>query len=256
MTLLATTRRSRIMDLLHSQDSVRTEEIAQSLGVSVETVRRDLARLEQSGELTRVHGGAVAAAVPGSTEPAFDTREEIAAEAKTAVARTAAELMTSAHTIFIDIGTTATTVARQVPSDLRATVITPSIRVAQILAEHPSLSVLMVGGLVRAGDLATSGATAVDFLREVHPDVAFLGSGGLSVQHGLTDYELGEVPVKRMVLHNSHRTFVLADSSKVGVVAPWHVCALTDMTGVITDSGLPRRERESLEAAGVGLLIA
>lgn len=255
MTLLATTRRSRIVDLLRSQHSMRTEEIAQSLAVSVETVRRDLARLERDGELTRVHGGAVAGAVPGSKEPAFDTREEIAAEAKTAIARTAAEMMSSAHTIFIDIGTTAMTVARHVPADLRATVVTPSIRVAQILAEHPSLSVLMVGGLVRAGDLATSGATAVDFLRGMHPDVAFLGSGGVSVEHGLTDYELSEVPVKRMVLQNSHRTFVLADSSKVGVVAPWHVCALSDLAGVITDAALPPRDRDGMEAAGVRLVV-
>lgn len=253
--MLAATRRSKIVDLVQEQRSVRTEEIARTLGVSVETIRRDLEHLDLGGDLVRVHGGAVLADLAGISEPAFATREGLAAEAKTVIGRAAAALMESAHTIYLDIGTTAASAARQVPGDLNATVITSSMRVAEILAVHPTLTVLIVGGVVRRGDLAVSGSTAVDLLRDIHPDVAFVGSGGVALEQGLTDFEMAEVPLKRMVLRNSKRTFVLADSTKIGRVAPYRVSDLAEATGVITDPDISDAERERLEAADVKVVI-
>jgi len=254
MMMLAAARRAEILEMLRRRKAIRSEEVAASLGVSVETVRRDLEHLDHAGELVRVHGGAVPVDVAAIAEPPFEARTALAAESKQAIGRAAADLVRTARTVFLDVGTTAMQVANSISSDAHATIITPSFRVAEILAKHPSITVMVPGGVVRNGDLAISGATAVDFLRDISPDVALLGSGGLTVERGLTDFELAEIPLKRVALRNSARVYVLADSTKIGVVAPYRVCDLSEVTGVVTDAALSPQDGENLTAAGLEIV--
>ncbi len=240
--MLAVERRERILRSLERSAAVSTDEFAAELGVSPETVRRDLIQLERKGMLRRVHGGAAPLARPArltSAEPVYSERVLEQFEAKQVIGVAAAALVQPGQTVVIDVGTTCLEVARALPHDLRATIATPSLLVAAELSTRPGVGVLMAGGRVRAGDLACSGAETIDFFRDLHADIAFLGSGALSPAAGLTDYNRDEVPTKRMILARAEKVLALVDSSKFDRVAPYRVCDLSDLDGIVAETSLP-----------------
>jgi DeoR family fructose operon transcriptional repressor len=237
--VLAVERRHRILTSLERSPAITTDEFAAELGVSPETVRRDLIELERRGMLRRVHGGAASLTRFAPEEPAYSERVLEQSEAKRAIGAAAATLVTPGQTVVIDVGTTSLEVARALPHDLRATIATPSLLVAAELATRPNVEVLVAGGRVRPGDLACSGAETIGFFRDLHAEMAFLGSGAISPAVGLTDYNRDEVPTKRVITANAEQVFVLADSSKFDRAAPYRVCDLADLDGIVTDTPLP-----------------
>lgn len=212
---------------------VSTEELADRCQASAETIRRDLIALEQAGLLARVHGGA--AGVPANREPDFGERSNVGRAAKTAIGNTAAGLLAGSTTVFFDVGTTVLAAAQALPHQFRGLVATSSLLVAAELAGRDGVEVLVSGGRVRAGDLALANSRTVEFFADLHADVAILGSGGVDPTAGLTDFHLDEVAVRRTMLAQASRSFVLADSTKLGRVAPHRVCGLAAVTAVITD---------------------
>ncbi|MFG2017961.1 DeoR/GlpR family DNA-binding transcription regulator [Actinomadura geliboluensis] len=256
MVVLAPERHRRIGDALRDRSVVRTEELAVLLGVSAETVRRDLMVLERRGELVRVHGGATSVAVGSSGEEApFAERAGADREAKAAIGRAAAALVRPGQTVIIDVGTTALEVARALPPDFHGVVATCSLLAAAELAGRPRVEVLVAGGRLRPGDLACSGAGTAQFFADLNADVAFLGSGGVDASAGLTDYHLDEVATRRVMIANTVRSYVLADSRKLGRVAAHRVCGLDAFDEVITDKTPSPALREALEESG-GLIVA
>jgi DeoR family fructose operon transcriptional repressor len=239
MPVLAVERRRRILTSLARSVAITTDEFAAELGVSPETVRRDLIELERRGMLRRVHGGAASLARLAPEESAYSERVLEQAEAKRAIGAAAAALVASGQTVVIDVGTTSLEVARALPHDLRATIATPSLLVAAELSTRPQVQVLVAGGRVRPGDLACSGTETIDFFRDLHAEIAFLGSGAISPTVGLTDYHRDEVPTKRVIIANAEQVLVLADSSKFGRSAPYRVCDLSDLDGIVTDAPFP-----------------
>jgi len=237
--VLAVERRRRILTSLERAPAVTTDKFAAELGVSPETVRRDLIELERRGMLRRVHGGAASLARLAAAESAYSERILEQSEAKRAIGAAAAGLVAARQTVVIDVGTTSLEVARALPHDLRATIATPSLLVAAELSKRPHVQVLVAGGQVRAGDLACSGAETTGFFRDLHADIAFLGSGAVSPAAGLTDYHRDEVPTKRVIIAHAQRVLVLADSSKFDRSAPYRVCDLSDLDGIVTDTPLP-----------------
>jgi DeoR/GlpR family transcriptional regulator of sugar metabolism len=135
-------------------------------------------------------------------------------------------------------------------------VITPSLPVAVELADRPGIEVLVAGGRVRAGDLACSNAHAKAFFADVYADIAFLGSGGVDARTGLTDFHLDEVDIRRTIIANSSRSYILADSSKLGQVAPYRVCGLSEIDGLITDRTPPPSIAAAFEETGGVVLSA
>lgn len=234
--MLPVVRHDTIVGAVNSASTVSTDELVQLLGVSAETVRRDLALLEERGAIRRVHGGAASVHGGGrGEEPSYTERTGIRHQAKAELARVAAGLLESGQTIVIDIGTTAVELARAIPPGFRGTIATPSLLVAVELAGRPGVDVLVSGGRVRNGDLACASAHANAFFAGLYADIAFIGSGGLHVSAGLTDYHLDEIDIRRTVIANSARSFILADSSKLGHIAPHRVCDLTSVSGLITE---------------------
>jgi DeoR family fructose operon transcriptional repressor len=239
MPLLAVERRRRILTSLERSSAITTDEFAAELGVSPETVRRDLIELERRGMLRRVHGGAASLARLAPEESAYSERLLEQSDAKRAIGAAAAALVVPGQTVVIDVGTTSLEVARALPHDLRATIATPSLLVAAELSTRPHVQVLVAGGRVRPGDLACSGAETIDFFRDLHAEIAFLGSGAISPAVGLTDYHRDEVPTKRVIIGNAEKVLVLADSSKFDRSAPYRVCDLSDLDGIVTDAPFP-----------------
>jgi DeoR family fructose operon transcriptional repressor len=252
--VLAAERHSRIVSILQTRQYVRNEALADALGVSLETVRRDLAALEHDGRLTRVRGGASRQRAASSEEAIYAERSLLATEEKVTMSRAAAKLVRPGMTLMIDVGTSCLNVAKALPETFTGRVVTCSLLAAMELSDRVDIEIIVVGGRLRSGDLAVSNGQAVAFLEDLHPDLAFLGSGGLDAEAGLTDYYPDEIASRRVVLRNASRAYVLVDSSKHGRVAPFKVCDLGALTGVITDSSPDTELAAALARAGVELI--
>jgi DeoR/GlpR family transcriptional regulator of sugar metabolism len=234
-------RQRRILAVLDADDIVRPADLADRLNVSVETIRRDLLALEQSGQVRRVYGGATRARHSSrSTEPVRAERVMLHQSAKEEIGRLAAGLVSDQDTIFIDVGTTACQVARYLAPTFHGRVITNNVLVVTALAERPEVSLHMLGGRVRHDELSCSGPDAEEQASRYYADKAFLGSGGVHPGAGLTDYHIDEIGVRQHMITNASGIYVLADASKLGHVALRQVCGWDRITGVITDASAER----------------
>jgi DeoR family fructose operon transcriptional repressor len=251
--MLPTQRRQAILAEVRQTRAVSAEKLARRYSVSLETIRRDLRGLRDQGLLERVYGGALSVR---SSEGDFATRSSLHGPRKQAIARLAATLIEPADTIVIDIGTTALEVARALPETFRGRVLTNSVPVAMALAGRPEIELLLCGGQVRHGDAACHGAQAEAFFADFYADKAFLGSGGVHAQAGLTDYHPPEVTTRRTIIAHAAASYVLADSSKLGAIAVHRVCPLSRVTAVLTDPGASAEVTETLTSAGCTLLSA
>ena len=245
--MLPTQRRQAILAELRQAKAVSAEELARKFGVSLETIRRDLRGLRDRGLLERVYGGALPVR---STEGDFATRSSLHATSKLAIAQLAATLIEPEDTIVIDIGTTALEVARALPEAFRGRVLTNSVPAAMALADREEVELLLCGGQVRRGDAACFGAQAEAFFADFYADKAFLGSGGVHAQAGLTDYHPPEVATRRTIIAHAAASYVLADSSKLGAIAVHRVCPLSRVTAVLTDPDADAEAIEALTSAG------
>jgi DeoR/GlpR family transcriptional regulator of sugar metabolism len=181
--VLTDERRSLILGRLRTQGRVLATDLTAELGVSADTVRRDLRELDAAGLLRRVHGGALPR--HGDASP-FATRARRAPEAKASIARRAAGCVRDGQVVVLDGGTTTLELARALRDDLSVNVITTSPPIALALAGHPRLEVTVVGGTLRPNALVTVGATAIEVLRMIRADVVFLGVCGLHPEIGVT----------------------------------------------------------------------
>ncbi len=248
-------RRRSIVELVRTRPLVRADELASHLGVSIETIRRDLHALEEAGLTRRVYGG-VTRPPAHSFEAPFEQRRITNAEAKRAMARLAVSLVYPDSTIVLDIGTSVAEIARQLPAEFHGRVITNSILVAAELGGRAGMELLVTGGRVRLGDLACYGPHAEALLEGFYGGIAFLGSGAVHPAIGLTDHHIDEIPSRRIVIDHADEVYVMADSSKLGQVAPAKVCDLAALTAIITDDGVEPALRQAFAEAGVRLLIA
>ncbi|MEZ0357572.1 DeoR/GlpR family DNA-binding transcription regulator [Mycobacterium sp. SA01] len=255
--MLPVARQEAIVEAVSSSgQAVSTDDLVRRLGVSAETVRRDLALLEERGVIRRVHGGAAAVDQRRAMEPSFTERSVIRHQAKAQIAKVAVGLMENGQTVVLDIGTTAVAVAQAIPRGFTGTIVTPSLPVAVELADRPGIQVLLAGGRVRPGDLACSNAHTKAFFADIYPDLALIGSGGVDARSGLTDFHLDEIDVRRTIIANSARSYILADSSKLGQVAPHRVCALSAVDGLITDQSTDTAVAAAFDETGGVVLSA
>ncbi|WP_073791415.1 DeoR/GlpR family DNA-binding transcription regulator [Streptomyces sp. CB01580] len=247
--MLAAERHALISQAIQEGRVVSTAELADTLDVSTETIRRDFAELESKGLLVRVRGGATRTDHL-SDEPPFRERNSAAGEAKAVISALAAELVRPGQTVVIDVGTTAMHVARALAKNFTGVVLTCSVPVVNELAEATGIEVHLSAGRMRRGDLALSGPVTQRFFEDVYADVAFLGSGGVHDEAGLTDFHLDECHVRRVIMQNSAVNYVLADGSKFQRIAPYRVAPLEHIDGLITDQRPPEELARTLAAAG------
>lgn len=242
-------RHQHILAALRTQGRIDAAAVAAELGVTSETVRKDLIQLERSGLLRRVHGGAVSAERL-SMEPVVASRTEFTEE-KTRIARAALAHVPHGGSILIDAGSTTAQVADQLPGDIDLTVYTNTLTVALGLLNRPRITVYTLGGRLRAPTLAEVGDVAARTLAEINVDVAFLGTNGISLVRGLTTPDPEEAAVKRLMLRTAQRRILLADHSKVGLVRGTRHAELSDMSLMITDTRLSGSRLADLQKTGV-----
>ena len=248
--LMPAKRRREMIALFADDPVIHLDSLAERFGVSRETVRRDLIALENQGLVERVHGGGMRLEVH-SSEPSFHERLETRSEQKSTMAQAAASLIGDSGSIFLDVGTSVARIADYLPPTFSGQVITNSIIAATKLGERENVDVVLCGGHMRHGDLALSGPQAAEFLQDVFVEIAFLGCGGVDPTHGITDFYLDEIALKRIVIRNSGSTYVLADSTKIGKVATKRVCPLDQITGIVTDAEANAELVSELRSLGV-----
>lgn len=248
--MLAGERQARILDEVRRRGSVRVTALAEMLGVSDMTIRRDLDALSSQSLVDKVHGGATAHARLSTDEPGFEAKWLQQQQEKEAIARAAAELVHPGMAVGLSAGTTTWTLAQRLNDVDELTIVTNSMQVAQALQRRPASgrTVILTGG-VRTPSDALVGPVAVAALTQLHLDVLFLGVHGMSQRAGYSTPNLLEADVNRAFVEASHRLVVVADHTKWGQVGLSSIAALQAADVVITDTGLPRDARRHLEDA-------
>ncbi len=242
-------RQQAIVRTLRTHGRVDVGEVAAELGVTHETVRKDLIALERGGLLRRVHGGAVP--IEHLTfEPAVATRLGLVQE-KQRIAKAAFEHVPAEGSVLLDSGSTPARLAEIFPTDRPLTVFTNALPTALTLLARSNLCVHTLGGHVRTVTSAAVGHWANRTLSELNVDVAFLGTNGISLDRGLTTPDPEEAATKRLMVSAARRRIVLADHSKVGRMSLCRFAELHDVDLLITDAGLPDDQLTALEAAGL-----
>jgi DeoR/GlpR family transcriptional regulator of sugar metabolism len=251
--VLTDERRSLILERIRTQGRVLAADLTTELGVSADTVRRDLRELDDAGLLRRVHGGALPR--HGDAAP-FAARARRAPEAKVSIARRAAECVRDDQIVVLDGGTTTLELARALRDDLRAHVITTSPPIALALADHPGLEVTVVGGTLRPNALVTVGAAAIEALRMIRADVVFLGVCGLHPEIGVTTEDLEERHVKAAMIDGAAEVVALADHDKLGTAMPVVVAPISAVTRLVTDADVDDAAIAPYQALGIEVLRA
>jgi DeoR/GlpR family transcriptional regulator of sugar metabolism len=233
--LLGDERRERILGWLASEGMVRASDLADRLDVSLDTVRRDLRDLAVAGSLRRVHGGALPAS-PGPSSFRARLPDDVAAKASIARRAISANLIGRGDVAALSGGTTMLEFARLLSDELRATTITSSLDVAVALADHPGLTVDVIGGRLHPQARTMVGADAVRALRDVRPDVCVLSACSLHATAGPTLRHREEAEVVRAMVDDAARVIVLATASKLGTAGPYVVADLERIDLLITDA--------------------
>ncbi|GIJ23127.1 DeoR/GlpR family DNA-binding transcription regulator [Micromonospora lutea] len=243
--MLAQQRHAAILDRVRATGAARVGELAAEFGVSDMTIRRDLDLLHERGLLAKVHGGATVAGV--TDEPGFRVKSVRQQAEKTAIAARAAQLVRPGSAIALSAGTTTAELARHLVDVPALTVVTNSLRVADILHErgHADQTVVLTGG-VRTPSDALVGPLAVGAIRTLHLDLLFLGVHGITERTGFTTPNLTEAETNRALVAAADRLVVLADHTKWGTVG---ISAITDLGTadvLITDDRLTPDARRLL----------
>ncbi len=255
--MLARQRQALILERIREDGAVRVADLVRELGVSDMTVRRDLEFLHARGLIEKVHGGATA--VPGSAlfEPGFATKSTLQQAEKEAIAEAALALVEPGVAVGISAGTTTYAIARRLADVAGLTVVTNSLRVADVLgdAQRSGQTVVLTGG-VRTPSDALVGPFAVSVLQKVHLDLVFMGVHGMDVRAGFTSPNLLEAETNQAMVEAARLLVVVADHTKWGVVGLSSFARLDQADILITDWGLDGAAREALAGHVRQLIVA
>jgi len=203
------------------------------LELSEDTIRRDLRELAAEGLLQRVHGGALPAS-PAVGD--FAARLNVATEEKKRIGRAAAAMVQHGQVVILDGGTTAVQIARHLPADLKATVVTHSPTIAVELVPHAGIEVLLIGGRLFKHSVVAVGAAAIESIVRIHADIYFMGVTGIHPDVGLTTGDFEEAHIKRALSASAAETIVLGSSEKLNAASPYFIAAISEVTGIIVAS--------------------
>lgn len=264
--LLAEQRRALILDEVRRRGGVRVNELTRRLNVSDMTVRRDLDALARQGVVAKVHGGAVPVVEASSHEPGFEAKSALELGAKEEIARAAAAMVRPGTAIALSGGTTTFALARHLLDVPDLTVVTNSVRVADVFyeAQHsgsggearPGAATVVLTGGVRTPSDALVGPVADQAIRSLHFDALFLGVHGISVEAGLSTPNLAEAETNRRLVQAARRVVVVADHTKWGTVGLSSFATLDEVDTLVTDRGLSAEVREEMAERLPGLVVA
>ena len=248
-------RQLKLLAVVQARGSVTVEFLADTLGVTLQTVRRDIQRMADEGLLTRFHGGV---RVPSSTveNMAYPQREHLNVEGKRRIAQAIALAVPNDCSLILNIGTTTEAVARALLQHTGLRVITNNLNVALILSANPHCEVIVVGGVVRGRDQGIVGEAAVDFIGQFKVDLAIIGISGIEDDGSLRDFDYREVKVSQTIISHAREVWLAADGSKFNRPAMVAVGHLSQIDRLFTDAPPPAPFPALLDEAQVRCDIA
>lgn len=246
-------RHERIIALLHQRQRLTTDAFAAELGVSKETIRRDLIELEHSGKLSRVHGGAV----PCNTaaEASYAERTALFLPEKRAIAAAAAGLIAPGQSCFIDAGSTTHALAQALQNARDLLIVTNSVDVANSLRGRADLQVHLLGGCMASDVPATYGDFTLGEIARFRMDWAITSPTALHPEQGAMDYDWQEAAVARAMIAQAGRTILLADANKLGGSSRVLVCNSQSIDCLVTDARADAASLERLSRAGIKRIV-
>jgi DeoR family transcriptional regulator, fructose operon transcriptional repressor len=255
--MYAEERHQAIAEMVASRGRVAVTELASRFNVTTETVRRDLSQLERLQLVRRVHGGAVSLRSVTMLEPRLSDRDQERTPEKDRIAQAAVALLPQGGgTLLIDAGSTTARLASRLPATDPWTVITHSVPIAAILAPLPHVELHLLPGRVRTATQAAVGHETVQAIGQFRADLAFLGTNGVSVRHGLSTPDSEEAATKRALVEGGQRVVVLADATKVGQERAVRFAGLDEVDVLVTDDAISHSDVLAFEAAGLDVVEA
>jgi DeoR/GlpR family transcriptional regulator of sugar metabolism len=250
--MLAAARKEMLLERLHRDGRLVAKEIAAELGLSEDSIRRDLRELDAAGLAVRVYGGALPAS-PAVVD--YGRRGAVSPASKERVARAAAALIEPGATVILDGGTTTLAVVAALPLERPCTVITHSPTIAAALLDHEA-DVFLIGGQLFKHSAVACGAAAMEAAQRISADLFLLGVTGVHPTAGLTTGDPDEAAMKRALAARAAETFVLASEEKLGAASRFGVLTLDEVAGVVTDVPADDPTVRALTEAGVRLIAA
>lgn len=241
--LLAVERKNKIVEMLKQNQSFKMAELAELLGVSKETIRRDLIYLDSIGAVNKSHGG-VTAPYELHTKT-MTSRIDEGLKTKELICRRAMSFVPEQGVIYLDTGSTLTCLASLLCEKSGLTIITNSLSAANALVGSTN-SVILTGGQLNSTNLSMEGYQVTSFLRTIKFEIAFFGTNGFEGHSGPTTCDFLDVQAKKIALENAKQTIVVTDSSKAFVTSLTQYAAWRNVNHLITDAGLPANIRENL----------
>lgn len=231
--MLKQERQNYILEDIRIYNKVLSSELSQKLGVSEDTIRRDLKELSDNGQIKKVHGGAMSSG--GYLPFSHKDREIHAHDEKVAIVRKAIPLIPDECVMVMDGGTTNLELARLLPADLKATVFTNSLPIAIQLSEHPRIETIFIGGRILKNGQITIGMDVINCVSEIHADICFIGTRSIHADFGISDFDREECQAKRALISCAKQVVSLPISEKINTIQPYKVTDISNIHTLITE---------------------
>lgn len=256
--MLTRQRKELLLTLLKQDGQIVAKTLSERLSLSEDTIRRDLRELAAEGLLLRVHGGALPLPAPPASPAMGDyaARERISTDTKPAIGRAAAAMIQAGQVVFIDGGTTAVQLARNLAPELRATVVTHSPSVAVELVSHPGIEVIMIGGRLFKHSIVNMGPTALEAIAQIRADIYFMGVCSLHPDSGISTGDFDEAGIKRALSEASQRTVVLASPEKLATASPYQIMPLSRVDAIVVNRGVAEELVAPYRSMGIAIALA
>ena len=250
-------RQAKIIQLIREKGYIENDHLSQLYNVTAATIRRDLKTLAEQRLIRLDHGGAYDSdALDGSTEPQYETKVYVNREIKRLIGTAAAEMICDNDTVFLDSGTTNAEIAQSLRSKSfrNLTVITCDIITAKVLCPVANINVLVLGGILRKSFYTAYGPYTESVLKNIRANKFFLGVDAASIEHGISNIVLEEIPIKQLMIQNCEEVIMVTDGSKFGKNAAYKVCSWEAVHQVITDRCIPAEYLEFCEGQQIKVL--
>ena len=245
------------LELIEKSHFLSIKQLAEELGVSQMTIRRDLSKLEKMDSVRIVYGGVT----PANTSPIDDLNYSLESEQnknielKRAITQRAIQFLEPNDVIFLDSGTTIQMMAEQIPANVPYTIITPSFNTLEIITKLPECTVISTGGIYSKKSRVFYDLESVNSIKKYRANKAFIGATGYELELGLTCAYLEDAPIKQEMIRSSKFRILLIDSTKFGKVSTCMFTKINDFSAVVTDKGITDEYATQIRERGVDLIV-
>ena len=248
-------RKNLILYELDNYEKVSVTQLAKKFGVTTETIRRDLDALEAEYKLKRIHGGAIKVSFDRK-EPSHIQKRNVYREEKQRIGQKAASLINDNEIITIDAGTTTCEILYYVKEKKNLTILLNTVAGLNIMIDFKNKGIfdgkiIFLGGEINSDQLSCVGPISENLLKNFYVDKAFIGVGGVSLQNGLTGYDVNEANLSKKIMENSKEVIIVADHSKIGVRNFYKIADIENVNVIVSDAGAPNEWNNSLNEYGI-----